>query len=236
MSKAGHMKILVGTSGYSYKEWKGSFYPAKLASNRMLEFYAERLPAVEINNTFYRLPQKSVLQTWAGQVPQEFRFAIKASQRITHKKRLRDVEDETTYLFDTLKALEERLGAVLFQLPPYLRKDTERLAAFVRILPKGVPVAFEFRHESWEADTVHAILGDAGCAWCVADNDDSAAGDIPSTADWTYLRLRRSAYSVRELRQWKRRIDAAHFHQAYVFFKHEDEATGPSLAARFLSL
>ena len=230
------MEILVGTSGYSYKEWKGKFYPEKLANNRMLEFYAQRLPAVEINNTFYRLPKRSVLNTWADQVPTTFRFAIKASQRITHKKRLRDAEDETAFLFDSLKTLKQRLGVVLFQLPPYLHKDVDRLAAFTRVLPKNIRIAFEFRHASWRAADVYDVLRESGCAWCATDSDENDTPEIPRTADWTYLRLRRSRYSDDDLLNWRKRIDDAGWNRAFVFFKHEDEAAGPGFAVRFLAL
>ncbi len=230
------LNILSGTSGYSYKEWKGKFYPQKLANHRMLEFYAQHLPAVEINNTFYRLPKPNVLQNWAAQVPETFRFSIKASQRITHKKRLRDAGEETAYLFEALKTLGERLGVVLFQLPPYLRKDVDRLAAFTRKLPASVPVAFEFRHESWHSDEVLDLLRDAACAWCVTDAVDGESPDIPVTAKWAYVRLRRERYSEASLRQWKQRLREHDFELAYVFFKHEDEAGGPELAQRFLAL
>ena len=151
------MNVYTGTSGYSYKEWQGVFYPEKIPANKMLAFYAGELPAVEINNTFYRLPKASVLEQWRSQVPDGFRFIIKASRRITHIKRLKDAEDETTYLFETLQSLKNTLGVVLFQLPPFLRKDLERLAEFIAILPAQSRASFEFRHPTWYDDEVYAL-------------------------------------------------------------------------------
>lgn len=230
------MKLYAGTSGYSYSEWKGSFYPEKLPAAKMLAFYAERLPAVEINNTFYRLPKIELLESWAAQVPPGFRFAIKAARRITHIKRLQDAAEETTYLLDTLRALGERLGVVLFQLPPYLRKDVARLEAFVQLLPPGTRAAFEFRHPSWLGDDVLACLHARELALCVADTDEGPVDTIASTAPWGYVRLRRAQYSDAELRAWVERLHHARWEQAFVFFKHEDAAAGPRLAGRFLEL
>ena len=161
------MDLRIGTSGYSYKEWQGDFYPEKIASGDMLAFYGERLSSVEINNTFYRLPRASVLETWAEAVPDDFRFVIKSSRRITHMKRLKDAGDETGYLMETLGALGPKLGAVLFQLPPNMKKDVDRLATFLDLIP-GVPAAFEFRHETWIDDEVHTLLGERGCTLCLS--------------------------------------------------------------------
>lgn len=230
------MKLYAGTSGYSYSEWKGSFYPSKLPAARMLAFYAERLPAVEINNTFYRLPKTELLESWAAQVPEGFRFAIKASRRITHIKRLADTAEETTYLLRTVQVLGERLGVILFQLPPYLRKDLPRLERFVQLLPEGTPAAFEFRERSWFDEDVLACLRARSLALCVADTDQDRIEAIPSTAPWGYLRLRRAEYSEAELATWLHRMQAQGWEQAYVFFKHEDEGAGPKLAARVLEL
>jgi uncharacterized protein YecE (DUF72 family) len=195
------MDLWAGTSGYSYKEWKGSFYPEKIAPADMLGHYAIRLPAVEINNTFYRLPRASVLETWAEQVPDAFRFVIKASRKITHMKRLKDTDEETGYLLDVLQTLGNRLGAILFQLPPNLKKDMDRLRAFMDLLPPATAATFEFRHESWNDDEVHACLRDRNFALCTADtdDDDDDADAITSTADWGYLRLRRDGYGDDEL-------------------------------------
>ena len=229
------MELLAGTSGFSYKEWKGSFYPEKLANADMLRFYAERLSAVELNNTFYRMPRTHVLENWLDQVGEGFRFSVKASRRITHIKRLKGVEDETEYLFSKLTTLGPQLGVVLFQLPPHARKNLERLQTFLELLPDGTPVTFEFRHESWFDDDVFDALRSRNCSLCLADND----GDEPwltSTADWGYLRLRRTEYSDAALKEWRQRIDAEGWTRTYVFFKHEDAGAGPALATRFLGL
>lgn len=230
------MKLYAGTSGYSYSEWKGSFYPPTLPAAKMLSFYAERLPAVEINNTFYRLPRTDLLESWAAQVPEAFRFAIKASRRITHVKRLADAAEETDYLLNTLQVLGERLGVILFQLPPYLRKDLPRLERFVQLLPEGTPAAFEFRERSWFDEDVLACLRARALALCIADTDEGVVEAITSTAPWGYLRLRRAEYSDADLAAWLHRVQGPDWEQAYVFFKHEDEGTGPRLAARFLEL
>jgi len=230
------MNLLVGTSGYSYKEWKGNFYPEKIAAKDMLSYYASQLPAVEINNTFYRMPQKAMLETWRDQVPETFRFALKASQRITHFKRLKDVGDETKYFLETADTLGAKLGVVLFQLPPNMKKDLERLETFLQILPAQLPVTFEFRHPTWFDDDVLELLRANNRALCISDTDDLPVSNIDRTADWSYLRLRRVEYTDRDLRKWVKDIDAQKWQQTFVFFKHEDEGTGPRLAARFLAL
>jgi uncharacterized protein YecE (DUF72 family) len=227
--------LRAGTSGWSYEAWKGPFYPAELPSREMLAFYAARLPAVEVNNTFYRMPRPAVLESWAAQVPADFRFALKASRRITHLKRLREVADETAYFLDVAAALGPRLGALLFQLPPNLRCDLERLDAFLALLPEGTRAAFEFRHESWNDAAVHERLRARDFAWVVADVDDAPPPAPVSTAGWSYLRLRRSGYDDAELDAWRARI-ASQPGEAYVFFKHEDEAAAPRLAAALLRL
>ncbi len=230
------MELLVGTSGYSYKEWKGVFYPEKTKPDAMLGLYAERLGTVEINNTFYRLPKESVLETWASQVPDGFRFSIKASRRITHMKRLKDAGDETEYLFRVLGALGERLGCVLFQLPPNLKMDVERLEAFLGLLPPGVRCAFEFRHDSWYVDEVYELLGGGNHALVMADTADDPVAEIVSTADWGYLRLRAEDYGKKDLRAWLKKIEGVGWERAFVFFKHEDEGDAPRLASEMLGL
>jgi uncharacterized protein YecE (DUF72 family) len=170
------VELHVGTSGYSYKEWKGSFYPEDLSAKKMLTYYGERLDAVEINNTFYRLPRASVLENWAEQVPQDFRFSIKASRRITHFTRMKpEAREPTEYLLSTLETLEERLGVILFQLPPNLKKDAERLEGFLAMLPEGTPAAFEFRHDSWKDEEVYDLLRSRGMALVCADTGESGA-------------------------------------------------------------
>jgi len=225
----------VGTSGYSYKEWKGSFYPDDLPQGDMLRYYAEQLGAVEINNTFYRLPKASVLDAWSEQVPEEFRFSIKASRKITHFKRLKpEARDETEYLLETLRTLGGRLGTVLFQLPPNMKADVERLNAFLDFVPPGAPVAFEFRHDSWKDEPVHGVLRDRNLALVFADTEDSEEDEaIVGTADWGYLRLRRPDYDDADLARWAEHVRSQAWERAFVFFKHEDEGAGPRMAARF---
>jgi uncharacterized protein YecE (DUF72 family) len=230
------MRLYAGTSGFSYDEWKGIFYPEDLPADGRLRFYAERLPAVEINNTFYRLPKRGVLESWASQVPESFRFAIKASRRITHQKRLADAGSETEYLLRTVATLGDRLGPLLFQLPPYLRKDLPRLAGFLELLPAGTRAAFEFRHETWADAEVRELLGSRGCALVVSETDEEPEAELIATATWGLLRLRRCDYTDAELAARVERVAAAGWNEAYVFFKHEEEAAGPAMALRFLEL
>lgn len=229
------MRLYCGTSGFSYKAWKGLFYPEKLPANQMLAYYGSRLPAVEINNTFYRLPGTDLVDGWRDQVPDDFRFVIKATRRISHVKRLKECEDEAARLFDVVSRLGQRLGAVLVQLPPNFHVDVARLEAFLRLVPEEIPLAFEFRHESWQEDDVREALERRSAAWVVVDNDGNPPpAALPMTAPWTYLRLRAPSYSVEALRAWHERC--APFERAFVFFKHEDEAVGPALAERMLQL
>ncbi len=230
------MKLSVGTSGYSYKAWLGSFYPEDLSPKEMLRFYSSRLPAVEINNTFYRMPTESMLTAWAEQVPVDFRFVLKAAQKITHVKRLKDTEAEVEYLFRVAAALGPKWGAILFQLPPNLRKDIGRLEKFLSLVPVQSATAFEFRHSSWFDGDVFDLLKSRNCALCLADTDESEGAELIPTASWGYLRLRRSQYNRTDLLQWKQRILSQPWDQAYVFFKHEGEGIGPRLAAEFIEL
>jgi uncharacterized protein YecE (DUF72 family) len=228
------MEIRAGTSGYSYKEWLGSFYPEKLPARQMLAYYAERLPAVEINNTFYRLPKESVVASWGAQVPDSFRFAIKASQRITHMKRLKDAGDETAYLLRTVATLGDKLGVLLFQLPPNARVDRDRLAAFLDLLPAGTRAAFEFRHPSWSDPAIAELLRSRDVALVVADTDEEPATEVVPTASFGYLRLRRTQYDGDQIAAWAERITRQPWSEAFVLFKHEGEAAGPRFAAAFL--
>jgi uncharacterized protein YecE (DUF72 family) len=214
------MKLWAGTSGFSYKSWKGSFYPEDLSSAKMLGYYAGRLPAVEINNTFYRLPKAEVVESWGEQVGDDFRFVLKASRRITHFKRLRGAEDETAYLLRTAGVLGERLGAVLFQLPPNMKKDIERLDAFLDFLGDPGRAAFEFRHASWFDEETYGCLRSRGAALCVADTDEEDA-ELVSTAPWGYLRLRKADYAEEALGKWAEAIQHRDWGHAFVFFKHE---------------
>jgi uncharacterized protein YecE (DUF72 family) len=229
------VELYVGTSGYSYDEWKGSFYPKDLPAKQMLSYYAERLNSVEINNTFYRLPKASVLEGWAEQVPTGFLFSIKASRRITHFARLKpEAREPTEYMLSTVKSLGDRLGVVLFQLPPNLKADVERLGDFLGQLPPSAPMAFEFRHESWRDEAVRDLLRARGMALVCADTEESPDDEvIVPTARWGYLRLRRPDYSDADLSCWAERVKGAGWERAFVFFKHEDEGAGPRLAARF---
>jgi uncharacterized protein YecE (DUF72 family) len=244
------MQWYTGTSGYSYKEWKGSFYPIDLPNDAMLGYYAERLPSVEINNTFYRMPTRKVVASWAAAVPAHFRFAIKASRRITHQLRLKDCAEPVAILTEQLAELGDKLGAVLFQLPPYQRHDQARLDAFLDVLPKTLPTAFEFRHASWFNPATYAALSRHGAALCLSEDDESersgtslpppGVGHLPdpavATTTWSYLRLRKADYDDDALAGWATRVRGADVGAAFVFFKHEDEAGGPPLAKRFLAL
>jgi uncharacterized protein YecE (DUF72 family) len=232
----GAPRLLAGTSGYSYKQWKGPFYPGKLPAAKMLSWYASRLPAVEINATFYRLPRRSVVETWAAEVPEEFRFAVKASRRITHLKRLEHVGEEMAYLLETLGALGPKLGAVLVQLPPTMKRDLGRLRAFLALPRGGVRFAFEFRHPSWTDEDVHAVLREYDCALCLSDVDDAPEPALVPTAAFGYLRLRRTDYAPDALAAWHARVVAQPWCEAFVFFKHEDEGVAPGLATALLGL
>jgi uncharacterized protein YecE (DUF72 family) len=227
------MRVLTGTSGYSYKQWKGRFYPEKMKEAEMLGFYAGRFPTVEINNTFYRMPAPELLRKWADQTPEAFTFVLKAPQRITHQKRLGDVGPDVDYFLATSGALGSKRGPVLFQLPPYMKKDVGRLQALLERLPASPPAAFEFRHASWFDDEVREVLRGKDAALCLADTDEEPLGEITATAGWGYLRLRRAAYTDADLDAWAQRVRAQPWDRAYVFFKHEDEARGPDFAATF---
>jgi uncharacterized protein YecE (DUF72 family) len=230
------MNLYVGTSGYSYKEWNGSFYPEELPAKQMLRFYGKRFKTVEINNTFYRMPKAAVLEAWANDVPADFRFVLKASRRITHMQRLRNAGESLSYLLEVSAALKERLGLVLFQLPPNLKKDVQRLEEFLALLPPQRRVAFEFRHQSWFDDEVFGLLRDHGAALCIAEAEDALEIPFVSTADWGYLRLRRPDYSDAELKTWVKRVRKQDWRDVFIFFKHEDEGKGPEMAKRFMEL
>lgn len=232
------MNVIVGTSGYSYKEWKGTFYPDDLPAAKMLSFYAEHFGSVEINNTFYRMPAESVMTKWAAEVPDGFRFVLKAPQRITHMKRLNGAEDDIRYFLAIAATLGPKLGPLLFQLPPNLKKDVPRLRDFLLHVPRTFRVAMEFRHDSWMDDEVYAALRDRDAALCAADTDETPDPDqvLVPTASWGYLRLRRAEYSDDQLAAWAGRVAGQAWSDAYVFFKHEDEGKGPLFAKRFLAV
>lgn len=223
-------RFYVGTSGFAFKEWKGPFYPADLADAAMLGFYATRFPAVEINNTFYRMPREKNLLEWAAQVPEDFRFALKASQRITHHARLRDVGEMVGYLARTASVLAARLGPTLFQLPPGFKKDLPTLGAFLEALPKRYRAAIEFRHPSWLEDDVFDALRARDVALCLADHDDFATPPV-ATASWGYARLHRIAYDSAGLDAWAETLRGQPWSEGYVFFKHDHgPSSGPPVA------
>jgi uncharacterized protein YecE (DUF72 family) len=227
--------LVAGTSGYSYREWLGHFYPEQLPASEMLRYYAGRLPTVEINNTFYRMPAESILEQWSKQVPDHFVFTLKAPRRITHDKRLRETESHVVEFFRRAGALGSKLGVLLFQLPPYLRKDLPRLRDFLDQLPSPSRVALEFRHASWHDDEVYEALRSRAVMLCVTDTDE---GDTPfvTTADCSYVRLRRTHYDDHELRAWVASIAVKALLQTYVYFMHEDEALGATFARRLNEL
>ena len=225
------MRLLAGTSGYSYKEWLGHFYPEKLPANAMLRYYAERFFTVEINNTFYRMPSESMLARWAEEVPENFAFTLKAPRRITHEKRLREAGTDVTEFLRRAAALGNKLGVLLFQLPPFLKKDVPRLQDFLGTLPSDSRVAFEFRNASWHDEEVYETLRSGNAMLCVTDTDE---GDTPfvATSDCGYVRLRRTHYDDVGLRAWVERIAAQRLARTYVYFMHEDEALGTRFAQR----
>ena len=229
------MRVLAGTSGFSYKEWKGSFYPETMKESGMLSYYAERFDTVELNNTFYRLPNEAALRQWSSQVTPRFRFAIKASRIITHSRRLKEVADPVAYLFRTVSALGEQCGPVLFGLPPNMKKDVARLESLLALVPGDARVAFEFRNDSWLDDEVYDLLRAHHAALCIAQTEDAETPFV-STTGWGYIRLRKEAYDAGELADWRRRIAAQSWSDAYIYFKHEDAGTGPRLAREFLEL
>jgi uncharacterized protein YecE (DUF72 family) len=229
-------RLFTGTSGFAYKEWKGSFYPEDLPESKMLAYYAEHFATVEINNTFYRMPSEKVLHDWAAQVPGDFRFVLKASRQITHLKRLKDVAEPFNYLLSTSSCLGGQRGPFLVQLPPNLKIDLERLKTFLGLLPADVRAAFEFRHESWFEEATFSALREHNAALCIAHVEaEEGAVQTPfeATADWGYLRLRQVQYAEGELEEWASRVQQPDWGDVFVFFKHEDEGTGPKLAKRF---
>ena len=230
------MELHVGTSGFSYEKWRGSFYPEDLASGEMLRFYAGQLSSVEINNTFYRMPKRALLEGWSRQVPPQFVFALKAPKRITHIKKLREVADDVTYLHRVAASLAEHRGPILFQLPPYLRKDVPLLRDFLALLPDDPRAVIEVRHRSWLDDEVYEVLRGHAAALCIADAGEEFDAPLLATASFGYLRLRREGYDEAALASWAARVHEQPWQRVFVFFKHEDAGVGPALAARFRSL
>ena len=230
------MIVRVGTSGFSYPEWKGPFYPADISSAEMLSFYAHRMGTVEINSSFYRMPRRTVLESWLRQVPDNFRICLKASRRITHFSRLKPPWDALDYFLDTLSTLGDHLGAILFQLPPDMPADVDRLESFIEHLPDHVPTAFELRHAGWHELRTYTLLEKHLCTMAIADDRMPVESDAVATGPFGYLRLRRNHYSDDELRQWATYLASAAWERAFVFFRHEVSGTGPRLAERFSSI
>lgn len=229
--------LRVGTSGYAYKEWKGSFYPETLPDKQMLAFYARQFPTVEINHSFYQMPRESVLQQWAERVPPGFQFALKAHQKITHVLKLRNCDDLLKRFLEAATVLQEgdHLGPILVQLPPTFRADPERLDAFLRLRPRAFRFAFEVRHPSWHAEEVYALLRAHHTALCLAETEKERPPDV-LTADFAYVRLRREEYTRAELDGWRERLEAwrARGVEVYAYCKHEEAGKGPAYARRLL--
>jgi uncharacterized protein YecE (DUF72 family) len=223
------MDLLIGTSGFAYKAWYDTFYPKGLPSSGMLRYYAEHFGAVEINSTFFRMPTESALRQWAADVPAGFRFALKSPQLITHRKRLKEVDEPVAEFFRVSRALETQLGPLLFQLPPNFKRDLDRLAKFLDLVPKDARIAVEFRHQSWFDDDVFDTLRNHGAALCLAHGEDQDAPRV-ATTHWGYLRLRQVTYTDEALQEWAQYIRAQNWSRVHVFFKHEDTGTGPILA------
>jgi len=224
--------IRVGTSGFSYDEWKGSFYPENLPSSKYLSFYAEHLKTTEINNTFYRIPSQKMTARWVDQVPHDFRFTLKLSQRITHKKRLRDVDEEMSWFINGIEPLGELLGCILVQLPPWHRQELDTIGAFLENYASRFKLAFEFRHESWFQPATYQLLQEKGAALVVAETSEDP-GHRERTAEFNYLRLRKGSYSDEELQEWATWVRESG-KETFVYFKHERDA--PELARRFMTL
>jgi uncharacterized protein YecE (DUF72 family) len=232
----GMPRLWAGASGYAFKEWKGSFYPEKIQPDAMLAWYSERLPSVEINSSFYQMPKVNVLEHWAQVTPEAFRFSIKAPRRITHEARLAAdaAADPVAYLYRNLAALGAKRGPVLFQTPPFLKKDLARLQDFLALLPEGHRAAFEFRNASWFGDDVYALLQAAGASLCVSEREDNEPPPLVETAPWGYVRLRLENYSQADLAAWAGRLAATRWQEVHVYFMHEP--TAPGYAAALLQL
>ncbi|HKU17624.1 MAG TPA: DUF72 domain-containing protein [Steroidobacteraceae bacterium] len=227
--------IWVGTSGYAYPEWRGSFYPEKMPTTKMLPYYAERFPTVEINNTFYRMPNAKLLEGWSAQVPERYKLTLKAPQRITHQKRLRDCADDVKYFLEVAGTLGPKLGAILFQTPPYLRMSLEVLDGFLEMLPAGLCAAFEFRHKSWMEPDVFSRLQARGLALCIADSENFST-PVEITAGYAYFRLRDEGYQPADIERWAQviRDKTAACSEVFVYFKHEEAGIGTEFARQLI--
>ncbi len=231
------MAIWVGTSGYNYPEWRGSFYPEKFPTTKMLPYYAERFSTVEINYTFYRMPNAKTGAAWDAETPAGFAFALKVSRRITHDARLKDVDESLRYFVHTARTLGPKLGPLLFQLPPYFKKDLGRLGDVLVLLPPGIRCVFEFRHDSWFSEDVYDRLRARNAALCVADTEQGTTPAV-ATADFGYFRLRDEGYSKEDLKQWSQTITklGIGWQDTFIYFKHEESGIAPALALEFRGL
>lgn len=231
------MAVWIGTSGYNYPEWRGSFYPEKFPTTKMLAYYAERFSTVEINYSFYRMPNAKTIAGWVAATPERFIFVLKAPKRITHDARLKNVDEPLRFFVDTALTLGPKLGPLLFQLPPNFKKDSGRLTDLLVQLPPGLRCAFEFRHDSWFSDDVYEPLRSRNAALCIADNEKRTT-PLVATADFGYFRLRDQRYSDRELEGWSEKIRrlGAGWRDSFIYFKHEESGTGPALAQRLQQL
>ena len=231
------MKPWIGTSGFQYAEWKGKFYPEVMPAAKMLAFDAEHFSTTEVNYTFRRIPSAKTIENWKQQTPVDFRFTLKAPQKVTHYARLRDCADTIRYFYDVASALGDKLGPVLFQLPPNFKKDVVLLADFVNCLPGGLRAAFEFRHESWFSDDVYEALKTRSAVLCIADMEEITTPPI-ATADWGYLRLRREDYTDADVSRWAAfvRAQAERWGDVFIYFKHEDAGMGPRLGKQMQEL
>jgi uncharacterized protein YecE (DUF72 family) len=229
--------VFIGTSGFDYKEWKPDFYPADLPRRQFLNYYASHFPIVELNNTFYQLPNAQKLASWSAATPDNFRFAMKASRRITHQERLKIPSETLRYFLQAAVELKHRLGPLLFQLPPFFKSDPEKLAAFLEVLPREIPTAFEFRHDSWFTDPIYQLLEKNGVALCINDGDEKTT-PILVTAGFAYLRLRKSEYSPELRQEWQERIRGwiNRGIDVFAFVKHEDNPNAPLVASEFAVL
>jgi len=233
----GGVNVRVGTSGYNFPEWKGTFYPAKTPESKMLAYYAQRLGTVEINYTFYRMPNAKTIVGWDTATPAAFTFVLKAPQRITHIARLRDVDESLRYFLETARKLGPKLGPILFQLPPNFKKDLDRLNDLLTQFPADLRCAWEFRHESWFGDDVYEALRVGNAALCVADTENGHT-PLVATADFGYIRLRDEGYQTKDLEQWSKSVKelGKGWRDAFIFFKHEESGIGPKLAQQFATL
>jgi uncharacterized protein YecE (DUF72 family) len=227
-------RVLVGTSGYNYPEWRGTFYPEKFSTDKMLAYYAERFPTVEINYTFYRMPTEKLLSGWSSGTPDGFSFTLKAPRRITHDAKLQRCEDLLQAFCGTSRTLGPKLAVLLFQLPPTFKKDVDVLRAFIDLLPEGTRAAFEFRHVSWHDPAVIDTLRSRNIALCIADSDKMTT-PREVTADYAYFRLRDEGYQQADLEEWASHVARLSVRDAFVYFKHEEQGLGPDFAKRFMA-